>query len=169
MSARQGLPVAVSVFLGAVVIAIALYFGLSQRHVVAPSQQPLVSPSSEITPTTETSITQIPTVTQAQEVTWTKTDLIAALSAKTGIPEAEIKFSTGEEVDQGNTKLLRGTVSREGEMGGGGFFAVVSTGGVNVTYTGQGVPLCSEVNPYGYPLSWADYCIMDGGGNTVRR
>ncbi|MCD6225618.1 hypothetical protein J7J95_00850 [bacterium] len=99
---------------------------------------------------------------------WRKSDLIAALSEKTGIPEDEIHFSVGEQIKKEDKILLRGGVSREGEMGGAAFFAVVDENGVKVTYAGQGVPLCSEVNPHDYPLSWADYCV-DENGNTVPR
>ena len=101
-------------------------------------------------------------------MTWTKSDILQALAIKTGIPEDKIEFSIGDQIKEGNRVLLRGTVSREGEMGGAGFFAAVDNRGVKVTYTGQGVPKCSEVNPYGYPKSWADYCI-NAQGQTVRR
>lgn len=175
--------IAISLFLGAAVIAGAVYFGLTKLRPSIPQpktgepmmeasptietsptiQQPTDKPPTQETPATAPS----PVASPIPEISWTKSDLIAALSSKTGIPEAEIVFSTGDIVDHGNTKLIRGTVQRQGEMGGAGFFAVADVDGVTVTYAGQGVPDCSEVNPYNYPLSWADYC-MDGG-NTVRR
>jgi hypothetical protein len=54
-------------------------------------------------------------------------------------------------------------VLRAGEDGGAGFLAAKDTQGVwVVTYVGQGVPDCDEVDPYGYPTSWADACMRDG-------
>jgi len=170
---RQKNTVALSVLAGAGIIAVALYAGLTNRQTASsvplsvPSQTNEAPQPSDVSNAVE-STTAVATISPSPvEITWTKSDIVAALSAKTGIPQAEIVFSTGETVDNGNTKLIRGTVQRQGDMGGAGFFAVADADGVTVTYAGQGVPECSEVNPYGYPLSWADYC-MDAG-NTVRR
>lgn len=153
--------VAISLFLGAIVIAAALYFGLVK------SKNPTTQPTGTQTPTPIATQVSQPTPEASPEITWTKSDLISALSTKTGIPEAEVVFSTGDTVDYNNTKLIRGTVQRQGEMSGAGFFAVADANGVTVTYVGQGVPDCSDVNPYGYPTSWADYCMS--GGATVQR
>lgn len=156
--------------LGAVVIAVAVYFGLTKDTPLIPRTNTENMTEQSLQPT-DSSVLQTPslssTVAPPSEITWTKSDIITALSVKTGIPEAQVVFSIGETVDRGATKLIRGTVQRQGETGGAGFFAVADVNGVIVTYSGQGVPECSEVNPYGYPLSWADYC-MDGG-NTVSR
>lgn len=160
--------VALSLVFGAVIIAAALYFGLTKpKTIKAPETEKEVQSETATSTTNPTPKTVQPTVTPMPEISWTKSDMITALSAKTGIPEAEVVFSTGETVNYGNTKLIRGTVQRQGEMSGAGFFAVADTSGVTVTFVGQGVPECSEVNPYGYPTSWADYCMS--GGNTVQR
>jgi hypothetical protein len=87
-----------------------------------------------------------------------------ALAVKTGIPEGELVVSVAEN----RGRIARGTVSRVGEDSGAGYFAVKDTQGVwVVTYVGQGVPECDEVDPYGYPTSWADACLQ--GGVTVMR
>jgi len=180
--------VAVSIIVGAALIAVAIYLGLTQKLTFEkqsqeesgsksvtsipttgeeePATKEELAPSPTVEPTAVTSPTSSPTPTP--EITWRKSDIITALSEKTGIPEDEINFSIGEQLDQGDKILLRGGVSREGEMGGAAFFAVVDENGVQVTYAGQGVPECSEVNPYGYPTSWADYCV-DENGQTVAR
>lgn len=160
-------------------IAAALYFGLRKEDkergflenfsspTVLPTPLPSFQPTSTQVLATPTP-TLTPTLNPTQEISWTKSDLLAALAEKTGIPEEEIEFSVGEELKKEGGVLLRGGVSRRGEMGGAAFFAVVDETGVRVTFAGQGVPQCSEVDPYGYPFSWADYCV-DEGGNTVRR
>ena len=170
--------IAISIFLGFLVVAAAVYLGLSKlslkskgiiekqtsqkEEVISPSAtSPMNSPSPTLTPT------NTPTPTPA-EITWTKSDILQALVQKTGIPEDKITFSISKEIKEKDKVLLRGGVSEKGAMGGAMFFAVVDKDGVKVTYAGNGVPLCSEVNPYGYPKSWADYCV-DENGNTVKR
>jgi hypothetical protein len=82
-----------------------------------------------------------------------------ALVAKTGISRDKLTFSLGESTGW----IARGTVSDEGETGDAGFFAAKDMEGAwIVTFVGQGVSTCDEVNPYGYPKDWADYCIRDG-------
>ena len=171
---------AISIFAGAIFIAVALYLGLTRaklsfvpRQTTNQSSPTVVSSpppqlTSTLNPTGSSQPSSIPSPTLKPEITWKKSDLIVALSQRTTIPENEIKFSVGNETEKDNKILLRGTVSREGEMGGAGFFAVVDQNGVQVTYAGQGVPQCSEVNPYGYPVSWADYCL-DQNNNVVPR
>ena len=170
----QGNKIILAILLGSGVIAGGIYFGLGNisRHPGGTVPQPTASVSpaqvtATPTPTPTPTPTQAPPTTPA-EITWTKSDLIAALSQKTGIPANEIKFSVGKQIKKPGKVLLNGSVSRQGEMGGAGFFAIVNASGVKVTYAGQGVPQCSEVNPYGYPLSWADYCV-NSQGQTVKR
>ncbi len=105
---------------------------------------------------------------QTKDITFTKTELIKALSDQTGIDEDKIEFSIGDQVKKDDKILLQGTVKESGYEGGGGFFAVVDENGVKVTYSGQGVPECKDIDPYGYPKSWADYCL-DANGNPVER
>jgi len=167
--------VAVSIFLGSLVIALALYWGLTSRREKAGQEvslmvtpTPSLSPSSVPSPLPSSSLSASPVPSITPEIFWRKSDLIAALSQKTNIPEDEISFSVGEEIKKTDRVLLKGGVSRQGEMGGAAFFALVNAQGVQVTFVGQGVPRCDEVNPYGYPLSWADYCL-DENGQTVAR
>jgi hypothetical protein len=83
---------------------------------------------------------------------------------KTRIPEGELVVSVAESTG----RITRGTVLRAGEDGGAGFLAAKDTQAVwVVTYVGQGVPDCDEVEPYDYPTSWADACLHDGA--TVPR
>ncbi len=169
---NQANKIVLSILLGAGAIAAGVYFGLnSMGRQKGVSLQPTIAVRltrrAIATPLPTVPPTQAPTATPAP-ITWAKSDLIAALSQKTGIPKNEIKFSVGKQIKRANSVLLNGSVSRQGEMGGAAFFAVVDAGGVKVTFTGQGVPQCSEVNPYGYPLSWVDYCV-NSQGQTVKR
>ncbi len=163
--------------IGSAIIAVGLYFGLKEGLKEISTSQTSVNPQSSNstnitplpsnTPTLQPTSTSLPTPTSA-EITWIKSDIIKALSQKTNIAEDKIRFSIGEKVKKENKVLIKGTVSKEGEIGGAGFFGVINQNGVNITYTGQGTPSCSEVNPYGYPLSWADYCI-NSSGQTIHR
>ncbi len=169
--------IALSIFLGFLTMAAALYFGLSkftlnfqslpqpQPTPTKETSQPSFFPTSVLSPTLTPTNTPTPTPT---EITFTKTDLLQALVQKTGIPQDKITFNVSKEIKKDDKILLRGGVSEKGAMGGAMFFAIVDKDGVKVTYAGNGVPLCSEVNPYGYPKSWADYCV-DDAGHTIKR
>lgn len=90
------------------------------------------------------------------------------LLSKTIIPADKLQFEIGERRDRENKILIRGTVKNKDEEHGAGFFAYCDLEKCEVTFVGQEVPKCSEVNPYGYPLDWADYCI-DEKGELVKR
>ncbi len=172
--------ITIGIIIGASIIAGGLYLGLKEGlSGMATHQKTITSSKQNITSTSSNTITSQPTVTTPpsstltptptpEEISWTKTDIIKALSKKTNIPEDKIKFSIGEKIEKKDKVLIKGGVSREGEMGGADFMGVIDKDGVKITYVGQGVPSCSEVDPYGYPLSWADYCINESG-QTIRR
>lgn len=161
---------AVAIVLGAVIVGVALYLGL--REPEPPMSEggdvTIIEPTGEIPPSyrgNEGSVTPAgqgngTNVAIPPEEPVSAEEMIReALIAKTGIPEGELSYSIAENTGW----IARGTVRREGEMGGAGFFAAKDMEGVwIVTYVGQGVPECDEVNPYGYPSEWADYC-MEGG------
>ena len=90
------------------------------------------------------------------------------LLQKTAIPEDKLVF----EIAENTGKIARGAVkNKDSQVGGAGWFAAKNQNTQNkwrVTYVGQGVPECSEVNPYNYPTSWADYCL-NTQGKTVKR
>jgi len=163
--------IAGAIIIGAGLIALAIYFGLTQEPTTIVKETPQKLLKETVTPSSSVDEAKqeiSPTPSQKPKITWTKSDLTAALSEKTGIPKDEIVFNVSSELDQGDKVLLRGTISRQGEASGAGFFAVVDSHGTQVTYTGQGVPKCSEVDPYGYPTSWADYCL-NVENNPIRR
>ena len=169
---NTGTKIALAIFLGSVVIAIGFYFGL--REVFHP-QQIGIAPTTPITSSTPApspiatsavNPTTIPSPTP--KISWTNGDITTALSQKTGIAADKINFSVSDKISAGDKILIRGGVSEKGTIGGAGFFGYIDQSGVHITYSGQGVPPCSAVNPYHYPLSWADYCI-NAQGQTVRR
>ncbi len=167
--------IALAIIVGAGIISLGIYFGLRREAMVVPniptapvspaSRQLAPSPTVILTPSLAPTVA---TVTATPEITWAKSDIIAALSQKTGIAQNKIKFSLGEQIKKPGKILIRGAVNEEGSISGAGFFGYIDSQGVHITYVGQGVPECSQVNPYGYPLSWADYCV-DASGQTVRR
>ena len=99
-------------------------------------------------------------VHQAQAPTKSDRDLLRqALLDKTGINPSDFMF----DIADNNGTIARGTVKDKNDISGAGWFAHKSNGVWTITYVGQGVPKCSEVNPYGYPVSWADYCLNSQG------
>jgi hypothetical protein len=162
--------IAAAIIVGALIIGSFLYFGLREPEPPARQSEGGYQPSAEIPPTYQgDDMSEVPPMepatggmraTPPEPVTLSDEEMIReALVAKTGIPESELSYSIGESTGW----IARGTVKRAGETGGAGFFAAKDMEMVwVVTYVGQGVPACDEVNPYGYPTSWADYCMESG-------
>ncbi len=139
----------------------------SQVQQESPQKQP--SQKSNKTKESDSNDQEVaPQKNRAPDITFTKSELVKALSDATYIDEDKVNFSVGDQIKEPDKILLRGTVIEEGAMDGAEFFAVVDKNGINITFVGQGVPDCKDVNPYGYPKSWMDYCI-DENGNTVER
>lgn len=167
--------IALAIVVGAVIIGGLLYLGLRDPEPPVGAPGSMTDPAPEIpsvyqggapeTPPVEPPVgTESSVSTPPEPVMLSDEELIGeALVMKTGIPESEITYSVGES----DGAIARGTVGRVGEMGGAGFFAAKVSGDWMITYVGQGVPACDEVNPYGYPTTWADYCIQ--GGSVVPR
>ncbi len=167
--------VAIAIVVGVAIIGIFLYFGL--RDPEPPVRQPEggYQSSAEIPPAYEGDyMPEAPSEMQEgggmivippEPVTLSDKEMIReALIAKTGIPEAGLVYS----ITESTGGIARGGVKRVGEMSGGYFFAAKDMEGVwVVTYDGSGVPMCDEVDPYGYPTSWIEYCVRDG--ETVKR
>ncbi len=150
----------ISIIISSSIISAGIYFGLQHSKPTPSNSQTQTAFSPQPTPTPTPSPS--PTSTPTPEITWTKSDIITALHQKTGIPLDKIEYSLSEPLKRNQRLLIRGTVKNKDDIGGAGFFGYIDTQGVHITYTGQGVPDCSQVNPYGYPLSWVDYCLQNG-------
>ncbi|GAB4218766.1 MAG: hypothetical protein Fur009_1510 [Candidatus Microgenomates bacterium] len=169
-----------SIVFSGIVIAVSLYFALKpigstlikKEKVVENEQKLEISPTSisqeiNTSPTTVSIPTEKPSPTLGIPVL-NENQIKQGLLSKTIIPDDKLEFQIGERIDRENKILLRGTVKSKDEESGAGFFAYCNLQKCEVTFVGQEVPKCSEVNPYGYPLSWADYCL-DEGGEVVKR
>lgn len=179
MSFWQENKIPLAIVFSGIVIAVSLYFALkpnnssffkkervennqnSEISLTAISQVINTSPTSASIPTENPSPTlSIPVLNKNQ--------IKQGLLSKTIIPEDKLEFQIGEKIDRENKILIRGTVKSKDEESGAGFFSYCDLQKCEVTFVGQEVPKCSEVNPYGYPLSWADYCVNEGG-EVVKR
>jgi len=88
-----------------------------------------------------------------------------ALLAYLGWNESELEFTMGE--NRGD--VANGGVKKVGDMSGAGWFAGKDSGGQwKIAFVGQGLPYCSEIQPYNFPTDWISHCL-DGSGNTVER
>ncbi len=193
----SGSIVAGAIILGAIIIGLFIYLGL-QRNTNNDQQTPAKNITDKInktsTRTSTTSATTAPNNTfnqdslsknrkteNTQQVDTTLTTnnqssqptisdeeaIRQELLQKTNIPENKLEF----EISVNNGKIARGSVKNKDDQGGAGWFAAKNQNTQNkwkVTYVGQGVPKCTEVNPYNYPTPWADYCL-NAQGKTVKR
>ncbi|MGB9707552.1 MAG: hypothetical protein ACPL1D_02235, partial [Microgenomates group bacterium] len=148
------------VFLG-VVISVSLYLALKPNSLnffkkeepVENNQKLKISPISgfqEInnSPTVVSVPTEKPSLTLNTPIL-NENQIKQGLLAKTIIPEDKLEFKISERIDRENKILIRGTVKSKDEQSGAGFFAYCDLKKCEVTFVGQGVPKCSEVNPYG--------------------
>lgn len=169
MSFWQENKVPLAIIFSGIVISVSLYLALKpnssnffkKEEPIENNQQLKISPTSAFIPTEKPSPTLgVPILNENQ--------IKQGLLSKTNISEDKLEFQIGERVDRENKILIRGMVKNKDEEVGANFFAYCNLQKCEVTFVGQKVPKCNEVNPYGYPLSWADYCINDGG-EVVKR
>lgn len=88
-----------------------------------------------------------------------------ALLAKLGWNEAEMEFSLSRNTGQ----IAQGSLKKVSEPSGAAWFAGKDANGRWViAHIGQGVPNCSDIQPYNFPADWISHC-MDASGKTVER
>lgn len=180
MSFWQENKIPLAIVFSGLIIGLSLYFALKPKtdnNSLKVSQNQNSQKTETIitsTPTKEVispTIASIPTEKPVPTVgipVLNENQIKQSLLSKTIIPEDKLEFKIGERIDRENKILIRGTLRSKDEESGAGFFAYCDLEKCEVTFVGQEVPKCSEVNPYGYPLSWADYC-MNEVGEVVKR
>ncbi len=88
-----------------------------------------------------------------------------ALLVKLGWTAAELDFSMGTNTGT----VANGSVKKVGEMSGAGWFAGKDGSGTwIIAYIGQGIPYCSEIQAFNFPITWISHCI-DASDNVVER
>ena len=175
-----------AIVLAGFLIGLGLYLGLRQNNLktqtsLKEDNEKMITISSPPTPTSIPTLTKTPSPTSTVVLTPTPTSfptvgipqvneeqIKKGLLAKTNISEDKLIFSIGERFARENKIFIRGTVRNKDEEHGAGFFAYCDLEKCEVTFVGQEIPKCSEVNPYSYPREWADYCI-DEKGEIVKR
>lgn len=80
------------------------------------------------------------------------------LIEKTGISEEDLEYS----ISYNDGQVARGSVRNKNEMGGAAWFAGKKDGRWVIAYVGQGVPECSEIEPFNFSIDWISHC-MEGG------
>lgn len=181
--------IAGAIILGAIIIGIFLYLGLQQASNVnnVPMSNKSLDNSDQVSsPKTTLEMGENSDQNNSQEnikkdaspqpqnnqpphkkVLSDKEAIKQSLLQVSEIPENKLEF----EIADNNGQIARGTVKNKDDQGGAGWFAAKKQNTQNkwkVTYIGQGVPKCTEVNPYNYPTSWADYCLNSQGQAVAR-
>ena len=122
---------------------------------VALTTQPILTQAADAAPTSVPP-SAIPTLTDEELIR-------QALLARTGWTDAELDFSMGDNTGT----LARGTLKKVGEMQGAAWFAGKNNAGNWViTYIGQGIPECSEIQGFNFPTEWISHCV-DANGNVI--
>ena len=154
----------IAIVVGSIIIGIFIYLALNFRIQLNPISETEQSNTTTQIPNEE-ELTLDPTSTNIPTQAPSDYDLIeSALLTELNTNSDDIEFS----ISENDGSIARGTVRDIGGISGAAWFAAKSSNTWQVTFVGQGVPECSQVNPYNYPTSWADYCI-DELGNTVAR
>ena len=181
--------IAGAIVLGAIIVGVLLYLGLQKTSNInnSSTSDKLLNNSNEINQPKITAGTdekvkvsnsknniQKEVTSQAQnnqlphkKVVSDEVLIKQALLQVSNIPENKLEF----EIADNNGQIARGTIKNKDDQGGAGWFAAKNQNTQNkwkVTYIGQGVPKCTEVNPYNYPTSWADYCLNSQGQAIAR-
>lgn len=183
MSFLQKNKIPIAIIISGLFIAIAIFFGLRGEKDFKvgknTNKQPIISQTQSLSPTKilKQKLTSTTASVPTEKIVLSSTVAVPQLKeeqirqglmVKTIIPADKLQFEIGEQRDRENRILIRGTVKNKDEEHGAGFFAYCDLEKCEVTFVGQEVPKCSEVNPYGYPLDWADYCV-DNRGEIVKR
>ncbi|MFZ6022190.1 MAG: hypothetical protein ACOYT9_01830 [Patescibacteria group bacterium] len=146
------LPAAIVV--AAILIGGALY--LNKTQPVSPYM------NATVTPTPSVIISETPLVSATPTIS--VEDLLRTLVLeKSGIPEEKFEFSVGTLEEN----IAKGSVKNSDDIGGAAWFAGKVDNAWQVSYIGQGVPLCSDLGDIPYPTSWLSHCMSQG--NTVQR
>jgi len=88
-----------------------------------------------------------------------------AMADKYAKDVSEVELVIGDN----NGEYARGSVSFAGEMGGGWWLAAKTNGTWEIVDDGNGVILCSVIEPYDFPASMVQECYDDVTGEVVIR
>jgi len=88
-----------------------------------------------------------------------------AMADKYSKDVSEVELVVGDN----NGEYARGSVSFAGEMGGGWWLAAKTGGTWEIVDDGNGVILCSVIEPYDFPASMVQECYDDTTGTVVIR
>lgn len=118
------------------------------------------SPTSQLLPTVEPTLSSPPSVTPKPDSTGIKT----AMAKKYNKSEADVNIS----VSKIDATHAWGTVSFAGEMGGGWFLAFKNPDGWIIVDDGNGTISCEKIAPYNFPVDMVPECV-DKNGNLIKR
>lgn len=117
-------------------------------------------------PTSKAPTTQTP-VQPTSSVTQDKEDILQALVDKNGFDISAIQMTYSEIT---STHAMGGVSPKDGEIGGGYWFAAKdSTGQWVIAADGNGTIECSDIEPYNFPTSMISECYNSVTGKVVVR
>jgi hypothetical protein len=126
---------------------------------VAQTASVLLTQAAPVNPQTQ------PLPTQPVQAVSDETAIKQALLAKLGWSETELDFKLSQNTGQ----VANGTVTKVNEPSGAAWFAGKdNTGKWVIAYIGQGMPNCSDIQAFNFPIDWISHC-MDASGNTIDR
>jgi len=148
-----------AVFLGALLAGGGVYLWQSSRD--DPDSEAVIE--EEATVEEETIIEEEATV---EEETISDEDAIRqAMADKYDRNISEVDLEVGDN----NGEYARGTVIFAGDIGGGWWLAAKTDGAWEIVDDGNGVILCSVIEPYDFPASMVQECYDDVNGTVITR
>ncbi|MDP6561720.1 MAG: hypothetical protein QF793_02225 [Candidatus Peribacteraceae bacterium] len=92
------------------------------------------------------------------------TTIEEVLSTLYAVPAAELTIEKRQQVD----RFMSGRVTIGNGPGGGVFYAVKQNDLWIIAAHGNGLPECSELDPYGFPAEIAEVCLTEDGSVKER-
>ena len=103
-----------------------------------------------------------PTVAQPTPTLTDEAAIKQALLTKLGWSEAELEFTLSQNTGQ----HAQGSLKNINETGGAAWFAERNSAGQwIIAYIGHGIPTCSEIQPFNFPVGWLS--CSDASGDVI--
>ena len=133
---------------------------------IVPSIQPSPSLQASVMPSITPSATPQQSVQPSPQNTQSDVESIKqAMAKKHNKQVSEVKLTVSKNTGQ----FAQGSVSFEGEMGGGWFLAAKTASGWVIVQDGNGTISCQTIAPYNFPVSIVPECWDETTNKTVNR
>lgn len=135
-------------------------------------QQTSLTPTPSITSVPTSAPPNIPTnplPTTSQSMKPKSDKEVEAITKALALKHNKSVNETRISVSQNTGTHATGSVSFEGEAGGGMWLATTEQGIWTIVFDGNGVVPCADIAPYNFPVDMVPTCFDEGVGDIVNR